>query len=123
MRISDWSSDVCSSDLLAPLARWPCHLGNRSCAFGLGCTPRSTVCRCRAPPSQISDLGAAMMSLQEYRTKSASLADFLPWVALVGPGVVLNKDGSFQRTARFRGHDLDSAPPRSEAHTSEIQSL
>jgi type IV secretion system protein VirB4 len=52
-----------------------------------------------------------MMSLQEYRTKSASLADFLPWVALVGLGVVLNKDGSFQRTARFRGPDLDSATP------------
>jgi type IV secretion/conjugal transfer VirB4 family ATPase len=52
-----------------------------------------------------------MMSLQEYRTKSSSLADFLPWVALVGPGVVLNKDGSFQRTARFRGPDLDSATP------------
>ncbi|WP_289145280.1 conjugal transfer protein TrbE [uncultured Sphingobium sp.] len=52
-----------------------------------------------------------MMSLQEYRTKSASLADFLPWVALVGPGVVLNKDGSFQRTVRFRGPDLDSATP------------
>ena len=52
-----------------------------------------------------------MMSLREYRSKSASLADLLPWVALVGPGVVLNKDGSFQRTARFRGPDLDSATP------------
>ncbi|PPC98242.1 MAG: conjugal transfer protein TrbE, partial [Methylocystis sp.] len=31
------------------------------------------------------------------------------WAALVAPGVVLNKDGSFQRTARFRGPDLDSA--------------
>ncbi|AOF98727.1 cagE, TrbE, VirB, component of type IV transporter system family protein (plasmid) [Blastomonas sp. RAC04] len=50
-----------------------------------------------------------MMSLREYRSRSARLADFLPWVALVGPGVVLNKDGSFQRTARFRGPDLDSA--------------
>jgi type IV secretory pathway VirB4 component len=29
----------------------------------------------------------------------------------VAPGVVLNKDGSFQRTARFRGPDLDSAVP------------
>ena len=28
-----------------------------------------------------------------------------------GEGVVLNKDGSFQRTARFRGPDLDSATP------------
>ena len=34
----------------------------------------------------------------------------LPALAtLVAPGVVLNKDGSFQRTARFRGPDLDSA--------------
>ena len=39
------------------------------------------------------------------------LADFLPWAALVSEGVVLNKDGSFQRTARFRGPDLDSSVP------------
>jgi len=51
------------------------------------------------------------MSLREYRGKAAHLADFLPWAALVGEGVVLNKDGSFQRTARFRGPDLDSATP------------
>jgi len=52
-----------------------------------------------------------MMNLSEYRTKAAQLADFLPWVALVAEGIVLNKDGSFQRTARFRGPDLDSATP------------
>lgn len=52
-----------------------------------------------------------MMNLSEYRRTSAHLADFLPWAALVGEGVVLNKDGSFQRTARFRGPDLDSAVP------------
>lgn len=52
-----------------------------------------------------------MMRLAEYRSKAALLADFLPWAALVGPGVVLNKDGSLQRTARFRGPDLDSAMP------------
>jgi len=50
-----------------------------------------------------------MMSLAEYRRTAARLADYLPWAALVAPGVVLNKDGSFQRTARFRGPDLDSA--------------
>ncbi|NTF47072.1 conjugal transfer protein TrbE [Rhizobium rhizogenes] len=50
-----------------------------------------------------------MMNLAEYRRSTARLADYLPWVALVGPGVVLNKDGSFQRTARFRGPDLDSS--------------
>src|SRR5438045_4141038 len=50
-----------------------------------------------------------MFDLREYRPRAAKLADFLPWAALVDEGVVLNKDGSFQRTARFRGPDLDSA--------------
>lgn len=50
-----------------------------------------------------------MMNLAEYRRSSTRLADFLPWAALVDAGIVLNKDGSFQRTARFRGPDLDSA--------------
>ncbi len=52
-----------------------------------------------------------MFNLAEYRNKPQSLADFLPWAALVADGVVLNKDGSLQRTARFRGPDLDSATP------------
>ncbi|MBN8930859.1 MAG: conjugal transfer protein TrbE, partial [Rhizobium pusense] len=52
-----------------------------------------------------------MLNLSEYRKKNTSLSDFLPWAALIAPGVVLNKDGSFQRTARFRGPDLDSATP------------
>ncbi len=52
-----------------------------------------------------------MMNLAEYRSSATRLADFLPWAALVHPGVVLNKDGSFQRTAHFRGPDLDSAVP------------
>ncbi len=50
-----------------------------------------------------------MMNLAEYRRTATRLADYLPWAALVGSGVVLNKDGSFQRTAKFRGPDLDSA--------------
>ncbi len=52
-----------------------------------------------------------MLNLTEYRNRPAGLADFLPWASLVAEGVVLNKDGSFQRTARFRGPDLDSATP------------
>jgi len=50
-----------------------------------------------------------MLNLNEYRLRSDRLADHLPWAALVAPGVVLNKDGSFQRTLRFRGPDLESA--------------
>ena len=51
------------------------------------------------------------MNLGEYRRSLSHLVDFLPWAALVDEGIVLNKDGSFQRTARFRGPDLDSAVP------------
>jgi type IV secretion system protein VirB4 len=50
-----------------------------------------------------------MLNLAEYRRKSTSLTDYLPWACLVGPGLVLNKDGSFQRSVRYRGPDLDSA--------------
>ena len=50
-----------------------------------------------------------MLNLAEYRKKTAALCDYLPWACLVGPGIVLNKDGSFQRTLRYRGPDLDSA--------------
>ena len=50
-----------------------------------------------------------MLNLAEYRTRADRLSDHLPWAALVADGVVLNKDGSFQRTLRFRGPDLESA--------------
>ena len=50
-----------------------------------------------------------MLNLREFRSHAYRLADWLPWACLVAPGVVLNKDGSFQRTIRYRGPDLDSA--------------
>ena len=50
-----------------------------------------------------------MLDLREYRRRPSLLADYLPWVALVAPGVVLNKDGAFQKTIHFRGPDLDSS--------------
>ena len=50
-----------------------------------------------------------MLDLREYRTKRVLLADYLPWAGLAATGIVLNKDGSLQRTCRFRGPDLDSA--------------
>ncbi|NPC57784.1 conjugal transfer protein TrbE [Caenimonas soli] len=50
-----------------------------------------------------------MLNLAEFRKRPALLADWLPWGGLIAPGVVLNKDGSFQRSARFRGPDLDSS--------------
>lgn len=50
-----------------------------------------------------------MINLSEYQKRPECLADYLPWAALIAPGVVLNKDGSFQRTAEFRGPDLESS--------------
>jgi type IV secretion system protein TrbE len=50
-----------------------------------------------------------MLNLREFRADAHRLADWLPWACLVAPGVILNKDGSFQRTIRYRGPDLDSA--------------
>ncbi|MFT3727842.1 MAG: conjugal transfer protein TrbE [Terricaulis sp.] len=50
-----------------------------------------------------------MFDLKPFKSRGAKLADFLTWAALIAPGVVLNKDGAFQRTLKFRGPDLDSA--------------
>ncbi|HBY55288.1 MAG TPA: conjugal transfer protein TrbE, partial [Coxiellaceae bacterium] len=50
-----------------------------------------------------------MFNVLEYRQTPDRLSDLLPWAALVARGVILNKDGSFQRTLRFRGPDLESA--------------
>jgi type IV secretion/conjugal transfer VirB4 family ATPase len=50
-----------------------------------------------------------MLALHEYRHRADRLADHLPWAALVAPGIILNKDGSFSRVLVFRGPDLESA--------------
>jgi len=50
-----------------------------------------------------------MLNLAEYRSRPDRLADHLPWAALVAPGIVLNKDGGFQRSFAFRGPDLESS--------------
>ncbi|WP_425982231.1 conjugal transfer protein TrbE [Brevundimonas sp. TWP1-2-1b1] len=50
-----------------------------------------------------------MRFLDDHQRRPASLADHLPWAAMIAPGVVLNKDGSFTCGFRFRGPDLDSS--------------
>ncbi|KAK0332663.1 hypothetical protein LTR94_023984 [Friedmanniomyces endolithicus] len=50
-----------------------------------------------------------MRFLEEHSRRPASLADHLPWAAMIAPGVVLNKDGSFTTAFRFRGPDLESS--------------
>jgi type IV secretion/conjugal transfer VirB4 family ATPase len=50
-----------------------------------------------------------MYYLYEFLRRPNKLSDLLPWAVLVAPGVILNKDGSFQKSYRFRGPDLDSS--------------
>ena len=50
-----------------------------------------------------------MLNLREYSDTQTLLADYLPWACIVAPGVVLNKDGSFQTTFKYRGPDLESS--------------
>lgn len=54
-----------------------------------------------------------MYRIPVSRTKKGqgNLPDLLPWAMLVGPGIVLNKDGSYLRAAEFRGPDLAAATP------------
>ena len=50
-----------------------------------------------------------VFTLTEHKKHPDRFSDHLPWALLVAPGVVFNKNGSFQTTFRFRGPDLDSA--------------
>ena len=42
-----------------------------------------------------------MYNIQEFRKKNTMLCDYLPWAALIGPGLVLNKDCSMQKHLRI----------------------
>ena len=91
-------------------------LAHRASRGGVGRKARPSLRRCGAPAPPLSAApgrvrAKSMMNLAEYRRRPQSLADFLPWAALVREGVILNKDGSFQRTAKFRGPDLNSSTP------------
>jgi type IV secretion system protein VirB4 len=50
-----------------------------------------------------------MLKLLDYRTKTKGLPDLLPYAALVEPGVILNKDGSFLAGWEIRGQDTASS--------------
>ena len=49
------------------------------------------------------------MLFREHRRKPQGLADLLNWGALIAPGILINKDGSFLAGWRYRGPDVDSA--------------
>src|SRR3546814_2284136 len=95
MRISDWSSDVCSSDLTQI---WP--LASGLAGFSVGSSEIATVRR--GWPSFVN-----------------------PWIFLPLLSVLGLPMGRYPAAARLSTTlpQLDSALPRSEEHTSELQSL
>lgn len=50
-----------------------------------------------------------MLNLSQFRKIPDRLTDVLPWAALVAQDTVLNKDGAFQSTFKYRGPDLESS--------------
>ncbi len=50
-----------------------------------------------------------MLNLREFKKRPNHITDLLPWACLIDQGVILNKDGSFQKTLKFRGPDLESS--------------
>src|SRR3546814_3656416 len=92
MRISDWSSDVCSSDLPTATSQWSCR------AKRMAVRPEHSA-------SKVSALGIIRLidvAVTRRRRKRA--------ISVPHPG------GRSRRTAGRRS-------PRSEEHTSELQSL
>ena len=50
-----------------------------------------------------------MFNISEYNRNNNRITDLLPWAFLIESGVILNKDGSLQKTFCFRGPDLESS--------------
>ncbi len=59
-----------------------------------------------------------MLKLADYRSSAKGLPDLLPYAALVAPGVVLNKDGSFLATWSISGQDTAGSTPEELAWVS-----
>src|SRR3546814_4691019 len=98
MRISDWSSDVCSSDL-DPFQPVVCGMGSRGAP-----SPRRIECRCQT---------GSRSRRKAARARTAAMTGAPDLDAMTAEEFVAYLD------------DLDRAekPRRSEEHTSELQSL
>ena len=47
--------------------------------------------------------------IKEYQDEKKKWSTYIPWIAMIDEGVIINKNGTFQKTLKFRGYDLDSA--------------
>src|SRR3546814_3660506 len=123
MRISDWSSDVCSSDLSrTPRLPTPSNLARSSCASvsraGSACGSK------RLDASCLVRLLAVATTL---RTVSRACYVVTARRVLTSTARALKTDGlTWRRSASWRTCQRDqlrNAMARSEEHTSELQSL
>src|SRR3546814_10439334 len=123
MRISDWSSDVCSSDLLALSCPDPLSTGAGLFALGLR--------RCRADvrvqrASGIlfaNCLGSLPDTHLEHHGIGCGLSGFRSRQALhCSTGCGIRQKRTFREVIRLRSRKLP-VRERSEEHTSELQSL
>ena len=60
-----------------------------------------------------------MLDLKGFRSRAKGLPDLLTYAALVDPGIVLQKDGSFLAAWEIRGQDTASSTPEELAYVSE----
>lgn len=60
-----------------------------------------------------------MLDLKGFRSRATGLPDLLTYAALVDPGIVLQKDGSFLAAWEIRGQDTASSTPEELAYVSE----
>lgn len=59
-----------------------------------------------------------MLRFSDFRSKAKGLPDLIPYAALIAPGVVLNKDGSFLAAFESRGLDTFSSTDDELAYVS-----
>src|SRR3546814_1744299 len=109
MRISDWSSDVCSSDLT--VRNTGGDTGNTSDSNVLQARLNAALEQLRDRDGTIDDLRHRLDRSDEERREAQARVIGL----LAGPGPTESKRGFFGR--------LFGRPDRSEEHKSELQSL
>src|SRR3546814_5048289 len=120
MRISYWSSDVCSSDLVAVSAalRKYSPMGERSYAS-----------LCEWLERFADSLCARVRRLEQDRDELIGAMEMFAEMATVGEdmqrdeGVALQPDDAPAAWPQTNGGIVECVPERSEEHTSELQSL
>src|SRR3546814_8213944 len=135
MRISDWSSDVCSSDLvverqdenarigLAKLRRNRIDRGERvAVAFGIGGPDDIGGAHGRDAPGEAVRIALVEAVQDDERQRAVDMCpSAMVERAAIGAAAVEAYPGLVRR--RFRGGMLIGHRARSEEHTSELQSL